>query len=202
MSASIPTIAPLQIAAGDTATWKITLADYSASDGWVLTYAFMRHDTGAKITATASASGGDHLISVSSAVTITWVAGKYEGHAYVTKAAERFKVWEGALEILPDYATATDTDSRTIARKTFDAIESAIQKIHQTNAAGRAGAITEWSAEGLSIKRENQAELLSELLKQRDRYAVIVRKEEADAAVKMGRNPGRRILTRFVPTAA
>ena len=96
--------------------------------------------------------------------------------------------------------SAVGTDSRTIARKTLDAIEAAILKIHQANAAGRVGAITEWSAEGLSIKRENQADLLAELQKQRDRWAAIVRTQEDRAKLKLGRATGRRILTRFVPT--
>lgn len=200
MSAAVPTTVPLQHTAGDTATWRVSLADYPASAGWELSYAFMRHDTGAKISITTTADGADHLVSELATETAGWVPGKYEGQAYVTKAAERYKVWEGPLEILINYADATDTDSRTIARKTLDAIEAAILKIHQANAAGRVGAITEWSAEGLSIKRENQADLLAELQKQRDRWAAIVRTQEDRAKLKLGRATGRRILTRFVPT--
>jgi len=200
MSAAVPTTVPLQHTAGDTATWQITLADYPASAGWALSYAFLRHDTGAKISITSTAAGDSHRVNVLASDTAGWVPGKYEGHAYVTKTTERYQVWEGPLEILTNYAEATDTDSRTIARKTLDAIEAAILKIHQANAAGRVGAITEWSAEGLSIKRENQADLLAELQKQRDRWAAIVRTQEDRAKLKLGRATGRRILTRFVPT--
>ena len=38
MSAPIPYTEPARIVAGDTAKWIKTLADYSAADGWVLSY--------------------------------------------------------------------------------------------------------------------------------------------------------------------
>jgi hypothetical protein len=198
MSAAIPTRIPDQVNAGDTWTWQIALADYSAADGWALSYAFLRHDTGLRILVTSTASGADHLVNVSAATTTAFEPGDYEGQGYVTKASERFKVWEGRLKVLPNYATGEQTDTRTIARKTLDAIEAGILKVHQANAAGRAGAITEWTAEGLSVKREDQAGLLAELISQRDRYRAIVSHEEAHQRRQAGRATGRRILTTFV----
>lgn len=197
MAAAVPTSIPEQIAAGDTATWKISLSDYSASDGWVLSYVFLRLDAGGKITITSSASGSDHLVNDAPTVTALWLPGEYNGQAYVTKSPDRFKVWEGPLRILDNFTTSEGHDTRTIARKTLDALDAAILKISLAQSTGKAGGIVEWTAEGLHVKRSSPELLLVELTKQRDRYAAIVRNEKMKADRAAGRSVGRRILTRF-----
>ena len=59
--ASIPTTEPETITAGDSLTWKRTLADYPAGT-WTLKYRLINAD--GKIDITATASGTDHLVSV------------------------------------------------------------------------------------------------------------------------------------------
>ena len=59
--ASIPTTEPETITAGDSLTWKRTLADYPAGT-WTLKYRLINAD--GKIDLTATASGTDHLVSV------------------------------------------------------------------------------------------------------------------------------------------
>jgi hypothetical protein len=197
MSAAVPTQIPEQLTAGDTATWKISLTDYPAGSGWVLSYVFRRLDSGQKVQITAGASGDDHLVNEPAATTANWNAGEYQGQAYVTKSPDRFKVWEGPLTILANFATADDVDPRSNARKILDSLEAAILKISQAQSSGKAGGIVEWTAEGLHIKRSSPETLLAELTKQRDRYAAIVSNERVRDRLKSGKASGRRILYGF-----
>lgn len=197
MSAPIPSQIPAELTAGDTAIWKICLPDFPANDGWVLSYVFMRLDSGLKINVTSTADGSDHLVNVPASETVNWTDGEYNVHGYASKDADRFKVWSGSIKILPDYSTAEGIDTRSNARKTLDAIEAGILKIHQSNSTARAGNIVSWAAEGLSITRESQSSLLAELTKQRDRWKAIVRIEQDKELIAQGRATGRRILTRF-----
>ncbi len=201
MSAAVPTTVPTQLAAGDTVTWRICLGDYSAADGWVLSYALISR-TGSKILITTTASGSDHLVSISATTTAEWLSGEYDVHAYAARASERFKVWVGKIEILPNYATLDEgSDQRTMARKTLDAIEKAILNFttaQETTAS--AGPITSWKVEGLEVERgggQSPETYYKELIAQRDRYKAICMNEEALLARKSGRATGRRILTQF-----
>lgn len=205
MSAAIPNEVPSSITAGDLATWRISLSDYSAGDGWVLSYAFFRRGgDGTRILITSTADSSQHLVSVPIATTTYWMPGDYDGQAYVTKTAtsERYQVWYGLLTVCPNYAAEDAVvDPRSIARKTLEALEAAILKAatSQSTGTGISGSIVEWEVEGLKIKRgSTQEQVVAELTKQRDRYAAIVKTEEMKAARAAGRGTGRRILTRFV----
>lgn len=198
MSREIPTEVPTTITAGETAEWKITLADYPADEGWTLSYAFLRYDSGMPITFDAGASDSDHLVSVGKDITQTWLPGDYNGQAFIASATERFKVWEGKLTVNPDYVLSGGQDTRTIARKTLDAFDAAILAVAKAQSSGRSGSISEWTVEGLHIKRTSPELLLQALQQQRDRYATIVKIEEAKVLRADGKRTGSRILTRFV----
>ena len=197
MAAVIPTEVPTTITAGDTVKWKIALADFPAGEGWVLSYALLRRGSGVRILIESAPSGDDHLVNVAAAVTAEYAAGDYHAQAYVTKDGERYQVWSGLVCIKPNFVDAEGSDTRSTARKILDSIEAAILKISQAQAAGTAGAVSEWSVEGLSIKRSSPEALLLELTKQRDRYAAICANEDAKARVASGRASGRRILIQF-----
>lgn len=96
---------PEKITAGDTIAWKKSFADYSAADGWILSYALT--NAGAQITFSGSAAGSDHLIEVAAATSANWTAGEYGFQAYVTKGAERYQIDEGLVEIRADLAQQT-----------------------------------------------------------------------------------------------
>jgi hypothetical protein len=195
MAASIPTREPQQIAAGDTATWKISLADFPAGDGWTLSYVLLRLGTGVKILITSSASSDDHLVNVAPADTALWIPGDYDWQAYVADGTDRHQVGQGKLVITPNFSAAEDGfDNRTTARKTLDALEAAILKLSQAQETAGKGSITSWSAEGLSITRSSPETLLAALVEQRDRYKAIVSREER---LLTGRGRGRKILIRF-----
>ena len=78
MAAAIPSVEPTSITAGDSASWTRSLADYSASDGWTLTYAFIKVKVPADpIQIAATASGSSFLVTLTPADTQGWSAGEY-----------------------------------------------------------------------------------------------------------------------------
>jgi hypothetical protein len=118
----IPTREPENFNAGDTVSWKKSLSDYKASDGWVLKYAARGAGS---INLTASADGDDHLTSISAATSSTYTAGTYKWLAYVEKAGERYTVGEGYWDIKVNLATATSITDRLITLQTdIDAINA------------------------------------------------------------------------------
>jgi hypothetical protein len=97
---------PEQMTAGDSIAWTKTLADYSAADGWVLSYALTRE--GGQITFQGSAAGSDHAINIAAATSADWSPGEYGFQAYVTKSGERHQVDAGLVEVLPNLAAQTE----------------------------------------------------------------------------------------------
>jgi hypothetical protein len=124
MSAPVPSIEPTNLTAGDTVTWSRSLADYPATQSWVLSYRLI--NAANKIDITAAASGADHLVTVTAATSAAWQAGTYTWQAYVTKAAERYTVGAGSVVIKPNLAAqAAGFDSRSESLQRFDAIKAA-----------------------------------------------------------------------------
>lgn len=123
MAADVPTTEPRYLTAGDTWTWKITLSDYPAGDGWTLTYAVA--SSSALITITSSADGDDHLVEVAAATTADYSAGDYEWQSYATSGAERYSISQGKLTVRPNLAAASSGyDTRSAAKKALDAVEA------------------------------------------------------------------------------
>lgn len=185
MAATIPEIEPKAIAAGSTATWTRYFADYLPTDGWVLSYALLKLETGQQILITSTTSGSNHLISVPASTTATYGAGEYNVQGYVTKAGERFNVWAGQIEVTPDFAgAAAGTDTRSTARKILDFIEASFVKIAQKQ-------VVSTVIEGISL----QFRSLKELTDARNYWLGEVTKEEAAIATNGGRR--RSILAVF-----
>jgi hypothetical protein len=94
---------PDKITAGDSIAWKKSLANYSAADGWTLSYALVK--PGVQIKFDAGASGSDHLVDLAATTTAGWTdAGEYAFDAYVTKGTERYHVDFGLVEIRANLA--------------------------------------------------------------------------------------------------
>jgi len=184
MASPIPTTEPSSITAGDSASWTRSLADYSATDGWTLTYAFIKVKVpAAPLLITATASGTDFLVSLTPADTQGWPAGEYNGQGYVTKGGDRYTVWQGTIEVLPDYVTAGAVETRSVARRILDFIEASFEKIVQKQ-------VVEATIEGVQLRFRT----LKELQEARDYWLDKVNTEEAVAA---GGAPRRCILARF-----
>lgn len=109
-----------KIVAGDTLTHTVTLTDYPASEGWVLSFRLAPRGAGTAATFDATADGDDHAVSVAAATTAGWAPGEYTAAAWVTLGAERFSIASesGQVRIWPNPATiSAGTDTRTEAEK-------------------------------------------------------------------------------------
>ncbi len=120
MAAPIPTAIPERFAAGDTLIFDACIGDYDAAT-WSLSYSFQKL-TPSFEEIDFSATAGTFRVNVAATTTVLWTAGLYSGQAYVTSGAERYKVWEGQVEVLPNYALNQQEDSRSTNRKTLDAL--------------------------------------------------------------------------------
>ena len=150
--ADVPTTEPTQVTAGDTLTWSRSLADYPASDGWVLSYALVNAD--GQITITASADGDDYLVTVTAATSAAYVVGTYAWQAYVTLGTERYQVGTGTLTVLPNLAAQVGGyDNRSWAQKTVDAIEQWMST--------RSPQVAEYQINGRAMKYWEDAKLLA-----------------------------------------
>lgn len=182
MSAPTPYTEPARIVAGDTAKWLKQLGDYSAADGWVLTYTIVTAAN--RYTFSASASGADHLVAVPASTTTTWVAGDYVLRGQVAKAGEVFTVVTGRITVAPAFGAAID--ARSQLRRTLEAVEATLE--------GRASsAVAEYQIAGRMLKNIP----LTELLALRDRLRFDVLREEAAERAAAGLSPKGRITVRF-----
>jgi len=184
--AVIPLNEPESFTEGDTVKWRRSLPDYLPGDGWTLTYRFGRADE-ATITVTGSDNGDQtHLISISPAVSATFVQGVYYYQASVSDGTDRYTVASGNVLVTPDFASVENPDTRTHARKVLDAIEAVLEE--------RA------TQSQLSISVAGQSiTMLSpeELIRWRSVYKAEVDSEERAERIQQGLG-GKRIKTRFV----
>lgn len=184
MTAPIRTSVPASVTAGDTLTWRISLADYPASDGWALKYRLISLSN--KYDITAAADGDDHLVTVAAATSAAYVAGAYAWIAYATKGTERYTIGQGSLAIQADLAAqAAGYDTRSHAKKTLAAIEAWIE--------ARDPGVAEYEIAGRRMKYIPKAELLA----MRSRYQAEVRSEEAAERISNGLSARNRLLVRL-----
>lgn len=185
MAQSVPTTVPMQIVAGDTIQWQISLDDYLPADGWVLKYRLI--NALGKIDITASASGSDHLVSVSAATSAGYPAGEYDYQAYVEgTGAKRYTVAAGRIKILPNLAgVATTYDNRTTAKKALDAVNAWL--------GSRDLAVAEYEIAGRRMKYIPVAELIT----LRSKLRAEVNREDRAARIARGEEAGNKLLVRF-----
>lgn len=181
---TIPTTEPAEIQAGDTIQWKKTLSDYPASSGWVLSYTLI--NAAAKITITGTASGDDHLVSVTAATSAGYGAGTYAWQAVATLGSARYTVGSGTMTVKANLAAATTLDNRTHVKKTLDAIEAVIENRASMDQQA-------YTIEGRSLTRTPMADLI----KLRDKYNALYLQEQNAEAVNAGRGGKNRIFVRF-----
>lgn len=179
---------PTKIVAGDTVSWTASYPDYPAGDSWVLTY----EARGPKaFSISTSASGDDFAVALTAADSDGYVPGKYTLYGLVSKGAERYTVYTGALEVVANPAEIQDGfEARGHAARMVALLEAAIENYaanpyQSITIAGRTSA--NWS--------------LSELMKWRDVYRQEAKREEAAAKVEQGLAPGGRVFVRFGETS-
>lgn len=186
MAYQIPTTEPEELVVGDSWKWKKTLADYPASDGWVLSYAF-RSSGKPVIDITSSADGDDHSVSVAATGTVVFQAGTYHWQSRVTKGADVHTIATGRTKILSDLSASDPShDPRFHVEKVLAAIEANI--------------------EGIASKEEKELEVgglrlslagRDELIRLRSHYIAELKKLEFSEALRNKTGNPRRYLTRF-----
>ena len=184
------TSVPASTYAGDTLAWLISLADFPASDGWVLTYGFRcatATTSGTAINLVAAASGANHLVSAASTATAQWLPGTYKGVARVAKAGEAFTIWKGTLEVLANPIEAGDnTDTRTHSKRCLDNINIVLE--------GKATRdVLNTSIAGQSIGRMT----FNDLLAAKAHFQDLVDREQAAEDAANGKGGSRNVLIRF-----
>lgn len=161
------------ITAGDTLDFTTSVPEYLASDGWTLKYRLAPRAAGTAIDITATPDGADYDVQVAAATTIGWATGWYTWTAFVEKAAERYTVDRGQLEIRAASTTlAAGVDNRTHARKVLDAIEAVLESRATVDQ-------QEYAIAGRSLKRM----AIDELMRFRRIYQSEVKAEELAAGI-------------------
>lgn len=158
MSLPVNSSEPASIRAGDSARWVLSLPDFPATAGWVVTYTLAK--LGAKITIVGVASGDDHEFSPAPATTAAWPPGQYEYQARASDGTDAYTVRTGHIDILSDFAdlAAGGMDTRNHARRTLDALEAWIE--------GRDVGVAEYEIGGRRMKYIP----IPDLLLLRDKY--------------------------------
>jgi hypothetical protein len=187
MAQTIPTIEPASVVAGDSIAWRITLPDYPASAGWVLSYVLI--NAAGKISITSAADGDDHLVSIAAATSAAYASGDYTWQSAVTLGADRYTLSRGSIKIRPNLAAqAAGFEARSTARKALDDLRAALVTWLASN-----GQVQEYEIAGRKMKYASAADIQS-------RIAIVERevaREDAADKLAAGLNPARRILVRF-----
>lgn len=186
MAQTVPTREPASVFAGDTITWKIALADYPASAGWVLKYRLI--NAAGKIDIVSAADGDDHLVSESAATSVGWAAGDYTWQRFVEKAGERFTVGSGRITIRQNLAgKAAGFDTRSSAKKTLELLDAAMVD-HGARA---------WTQEYEVAGRKMKFRSVGEFMAFRDKLKAEVAREEAAERIAAGLAPKSKVYVRF-----
>jgi hypothetical protein len=183
--ATTPTTEPATIVAGDTITWQKSLSDYPATT-WTLKYRLL--NAAGKIDITATASGDDHLISVTSTTSAAYTAGDYDYLAWVEKSGERVTVGEGRITVKPNLAALNTYDGRSPARKIYEGLLAAYQAAVTSRAF-----VAEYEIAGRKMKFNGKADWLTEI----NYWKAQVAAEDRAAKIAAGMGGGSRVLVRF-----
>lgn len=181
---------PAIIYAGDTVKFtQPATAEYSSSGGWTAAFA-LRHGTGndaLNITGVAEAGGGwDFTITAAQSANL-----HANGHYWqltVTKAAERFTLGTGSLEVLANIPASGNTyDGRSQTEKDLEAVRDAMR----ARIAG--GEVMEYTIGNRSLKKIPMPDLIALESKLKADLSLENRRKRIAA----GQNSGRATFVRF-----
>lgn len=175
------------LTAGDTLSFTTITPDYPASAGWSMAYKLIPRTAGTVITISSTASGDDHLLQAGATTTAAWAAGFYTWVGYVIKGAERYTLESGSITIAADPGVVTGLDLRSTARKTLEAVNTALESygpkayLHGYEIAGR----------------RQQFHTPGEFLAFRFKLMAEVAREDNAARISAGLSPKNQIQVRF-----
>jgi hypothetical protein len=185
--ATISNHMPDRLQAGLTWKWRISLPDFPASDGWVLTYRFSREDAHFEISS-ADYGDGTHLLQYDVVSTTEVKGGHYAFSAFVEKDGERHEVEYGQRDVIDPFDT--DADRRSITKRLLDACEAALLAKKE----GDLATVQSYDYKGRSLSEYS----LTELYDERRRLAAEYARELAAEQVASGRSSGSKSRVRFI----
>lgn len=163
-------------------SFRATVTDSAhAAPGWAITL-HLRGPSAINLEATSA--GASHAFAAASTATASWLPGRYWWAIRATRGADVEEIERGEIEVLPDMLAGASFDGRSEAEKAFEAIKAVMAK--------RATMDQE-------RYRINNRELyrmsISDLLKLRAHYAVLVSREKREK--RGARKWGRAVHVRF-----
>ena len=182
---TVPTSEPSSVVAGDTLTWRKTLAEYPATT-YTLKYRLI--NAAGKIDITAAADGTDHLVTVASTTSASYAAGDYAWTAWVEKTGERYTVGSGTMEVKANIAALTTLDGRSEAAKILDQLMAAYTAYTASN-----GVVAEYQIGDRRMKYRSAAEILEQI----DRWKAVVAAEKRAERIAAGLGGGNKLRVRF-----
>jgi hypothetical protein len=186
MTAEIPTTEPAELRAGDTLTWRKSLADYPASEGWVLSYRLI--NTAIKYDITAAADGEEHLVTVAAATSAAYLAGEYQWVSAVTLSDQRFTIAQGTFKVLANLAAASaGVDIRSTAKKALDLLDAALLE-HGNRA---------WTKDYEIAGRRMSFVSASEFMKFRSQLQMEVASEQNAEGLQQGKPSKNKVFVRL-----
>lgn len=187
-SANYPTREPTALQAGDLWAWTRTdlILDYPPS-AYSLSYVARKEITGERIAISTTGSSTGYTVSVSSATTAAYAAGRYHWVAYITRTSDsaRVEVDQGVFEVEPNRATSSD-DPRSWAQIALDNVETYLRDPNNIAAAS-------YSIAGRSLSRWSRADLFIE----RERLKGEVSRERRAEQIAKGLGTNATIRVRF-----
>lgn len=171
---------------GDSLNFTVSLDDYSAADGWVLTYALRGLS---KIDLIATSVGTDFQVQADASTTASWLPGRYNWVSYVSKSGQRYTVDQGVLTISPDLSQAiAGYDGRSVAEKALADAESALATFRSTR--GRTKRYTIGT-------RTMEFDSVTEVLEEISYWRMRVNNEQAANSIAQGLGNPRKMFVRF-----
>lgn len=125
---AVKTGTPVEFVAGETVTWDADVPSGYASALYRVNYSFRPVTTGPAIAQVTTWSGTSHRVTWAAAVTVGYLAGKYNWQAMLERISDgaKIEIGSGVLTILPNLAGAGG-DLRSHAKKMVDKIESILE---------------------------------------------------------------------------
>ena len=183
--ASTPTTEPAVLTAGDSYTWQRSLDDYPAGT-WTLKYQLI--NAAGKIDITATATGTDHLVTLTPTTTAAYTAGDYTWTSWVEKTGYRITLGGGTITVKPNIAALTTLDARSDAAVIVDQLTAA----YKTYTASQ-GHVAEYEIAGRRMKFRGSAEILEQL----NHWKSILASEKRAERIAAGLGGGNKYLVRF-----
>ena len=188
-STQYPTTEPEVLTIGDRWVWKRTdIGSTYAPSSYALSYRARLLGAGStNFSFTASESGTDYIVEVSSSTTTSLTAGIYQWAMYITRSSdsERFALDTGKFEVQENLVTSS-ADPRSHAAKMVDYLETTLESLAQK-------LTTAYSVSDRSNTLRSMDEVRGELNYQKTVYNREIQKDR----VKSGKKTGQNILVRF-----